>query len=609
MQTRHAVADLAKRDLAGAATVSLRKDIGSVESDLRARFLARPDETDLTMLRPVIAGSWRRCVAWKAPLDPAPVSLGPDIDQWVVDSAEPAIRTLLRAQNEGEGCVVVGDRFGTVASLRGTPAARHWAERFFARAGTSLAEDVAGTNCIGTAIEEERGLTVAGAEHLSSRLEDCWSCSALVRDPLRRSVRAVLGVVMPMSCLEHLDPDGLGAGVEQAAAEVADVLTAKVAAREHALLAAYLRQARKRGAQAVMAIDGRTTIANEEAIEILGPRAQPVLAAYAREARVENATIYRKLSLEDGSKVEVCVDPVECGGELVGSVLALRPAATCGATPRGGTAEHETDPCAGLVGSSPLFVRTVEHARRAIERAAPALIVGEAGTGKRALALAIAGAWGEGRCLLAAEDLQTREGVRELKAALDRAGTAVIFRGDLVPAVAWTEVEALLESHPSPRLVITARRLDRSAAAALRAFGCMQIEMPALRARSDDVPALASAFLGEVPNGPRRISPRLLKTLTATDLPGNVAELREIVISAASRCAGKEITIEDLTAEHRQAVVRTALPPLQAAEVMQIQEALREAEGNRVKAAEILRIGRSTLYRRLEKYTRLGCDL
>ncbi|MBS1843128.1 MAG: hypothetical protein JST53_01815 [Actinobacteria bacterium] len=576
--------------------------------ELRDAFLTDPDGTELSALRPIIARSWRRSSAWNTSLDYAPVPREPEVEEWVLDSAEPAIRRLLRAAHDRGGCVVMADRFGTVTSLRGARQARHRAEEFFAPAGTSLAEDVAGTNCIGTAIEEERGLIVIGCEHLSSRLDRSWSCSALVRDPLRGSLRAVLGLVLPLATDGGTIPEGLSALVERAAAEVADVLAARLAAREQALLTAYLRQLRKRGSGAVLAIDGRTSISSTGALEMLDPRAQPVLAAYAQEARRAGCALRRELSLDDGTSVDVCIDPVSWGAEVVGSVLTLRPAGTGSTVRRTPTPRGEAGPFADMVGESPAFARAIEHGLRAVEREAPTLIVGAAGTGKRMMAIAIATAWQEGPHLVAARDLVEPGKVVELASVLERGGAAVILRADLAPQAVWTEVAALTHGRRPARLVITAGRLPESAAALLLTAGSMQIEMPSLRARRDDIPALVSTFLAAV-DGPGQISSRLLKTLTETDLPGNVAQLREIVTGAAPRCSTAEITPDDLTAEHRQALMRTTLPPLQAAEVTEIQQALREAGGNRMRAAEILRIGRSTLYRRLEKYSRLGYDL
>jgi transcriptional regulator of acetoin/glycerol metabolism len=579
----------------------------SPEAELRGRFLADPAGADLSDLRPVIAGSWQRSLAWNASLDPVSEARDPEIDQRVIDSAEPAIRMLLRATREQESCVVLADRFGTVATVRGSRTSLRWA-RGFARPGTSLAEDVAGTNCVGTAIEEQRGVTVAGREHLAPRFDDCWTASSLVRDPLRRSVRAVLALVLPRADSGDLNPDGLSALVDRAAAEVADVLAAKLAAREQSLLTAYLRHVRKRGSGAVMAIDGRTTIANHGALDLLGPREQLVLAAYAQEAQRARHDMKRELTLDDGSSLAVDIHPVLWGDEPVGSVLDLRGAAGLGKDAATPSASERIDPFAALIGQSPAFTRAMELAHRVIERGESAHIIGETGTGKRTLALAMAQAHGASGVPFDGESLEGNELAR-VGPMLEQDRVVVIHRADLMQGGGWRDLTRLAAGRPDARFVLTGRSLPSAALEFVRAIGSLEIEMPALRARRDDVPSLVSTFVGTVAEGSGRVSSRLLKALMEAELPGNVAQLREIVTTAATRCSTSELTTEDLTAEHREALMRNSLSPLQIAEAMQIREALREAEGNRVRAAEILRIGRSTLYRRLDMYTRLGFEL
>jgi DNA-binding NtrC family response regulator len=167
----------------------------------------------------------------------------------------------------------------------------------------------------------------------------------------------------------------------------------------------------------------------------------------------------------------------------------------------------------------------------------------------------------------------------------------------------------VLEHRGSNRVFITAHRLTDPALRVLATIGSVEITMPALDARREDIPALVAQRLAATAEGPRRVSPRLMRLFAEATFARNVTELREIVGRAAVRCAGNELTSDDLAEEDRRALMRIALSPLQTAEAEQIREALRRASGNRVRAAAILKIGRSTLYRRLDAYARLGFDL
>jgi sigma-54 dependent transcriptional regulator, acetoin dehydrogenase operon transcriptional activator AcoR len=88
-----------------------------------------------------------------------------------------------------------------------------------------------------------------------------------------------------------------------------------------------------------------------------------------------------------------------------------------------------------------------------------------------------------------------------------------------------------------------------------------------------------------------------------------VAALRTAVVSAAKNATSNVVDVSDLGELQQQAIARGRLSRLEAAELEQLRHALAEARGNRVRAAELLEIGRSTLYRKIDSYTRRGYDL
>jgi transcriptional regulator of acetoin/glycerol metabolism len=99
-----------------------------------------------------------------------------------------------------------------------------------------------------------------------------------------------------------------------------------------------------------------------------------------------------------------------------------------------------------------------------------------------------------------------------------------------------------------------------------------------------------------------------MEALTKAHWPGNVADLRELVI-AASAGGRPSFGLGDLTQPRREQLARGRLTRLEAAELEQIRHALMESGGNKVEAAEELEIARSTLYRKINLYTRQGFDL
>jgi transcriptional regulator of acetoin/glycerol metabolism len=133
--------------------------------------------------------------------------------------------------------------------------------------------------------------------------------------------------------------------------------------------------------------------------------------------------------------------------------------------------------------------------------------------------------------------------------------------------------------------------------------------MPPLRERGEDVGVLASILLRNALGRDVGMSPKLRDALVVADWPGNVSQLRELVESAASQSLSGELHLSDLNAVQLRRLGTTRLSRLEEAELQQIRAALAEASGNRVRAATLLGIGRSTLYRKIEAYEVMGFDL
>jgi DNA-binding NtrC family response regulator len=146
------------------------------------------------------------------------------------------------------------------------------------------------------------------------------------------------------------------------------------------------------------------------------------------------------------------------------------------------------------------------------------------------------------------------------------------------------------------------------------------IHLPPLRERLEDIPLLVGHFLRTLEVGVGRnvkhISPEALDALTRHRWPGNVRELQNVVHRSLLACRGDEITLADLPADLKNAVLpplpalngkshngdahrEDEILPLRELERRAIQRALRATQGSVGKAAKLLGIGRATLYRRI----------
>lgn len=136
----------------------------------------------------------------------------------------------------------------------------------------------------------------------------------------------------------------------------------------------------------------------------------------------------------------------------------------------------------------------------------------------------------------------------------------------------------------------------------------IEIEIPPLRARGDDVLLLAEHFLERFSRRHGRqlaFSESSLMALKTHAWPGNVRELSHAIERAVLLCAGQRIEPDHLRLTSTDPVADLSgsrIMPLEEAEALFIRNALDRFDGNAEKAAGALGISRSAMYRRMEKF-------
>jgi DNA-binding NtrC family response regulator len=303
-----------------------------------------------------------------------------------------------------------------------------------------------------------------------------------------------------------------------------------------------------------------------------------------------------------------------------------------------------------LVGHAP----AMERLRRIIARVGgcdvPVLVSGETGSGKELVARAIhaasprrdgpfvavnCGALNDN--LLAAELFGVERGAYT-GAATSRPGLFVAADGgtllldevgDMPPTMQTSLLRVLETFEVQPLGATRLRKVDVRVVAAshrdlpdLTAKGMfrddlryrlevVRIEVPPLRDRLEDLPELCQHVLGEVRQRyklpDRHLAPATLQALCARRWPGNVRELRHLLTSAALTAEDVEILPGDLppersTQDSSAAVDQPDVPARtgRAARSDSAQRALRTTAGHHGRAAQLLGVSRSTLYRYLQ---------
>src|SRR5256885_1021644 len=139
------------------------------------------------------------------------------------------------------------------------------------------------------------------------------------------------------------------------------------------------------------------------------------------------------------------------------------------------------------------------------------------------------------------------------------------------------------------------------------------IELPPLRERREDIPIFVKAFLERIAQEhglePKQLSPQAQEVIMAYDWPGNVRELENALERAAVLTKGDTIelaTLPEKLAERRAEPLVAerphANPTLDVIERAYITWVLQSEGGNKTRAAEVLGIDPSTLYRKLSRY-------
>jgi two-component system response regulator AtoC len=285
-----------------------------------------------------------------------------------------------------------------------------------------------------------------------------------------------------------------------------------------------------------------------------------------------------------------------------------------------------------MTGRSLVMQRLFGRLRQAAPHLRVATLEGEPGTGK-ALAARTLHAMGPASSAAFVACAASHFLAVETQALLEevRGGTLLLTRLDELTAeqqsrfvdfLEWWEHRSGRDAQgPFPRqlFVSSAKPLRQlSAGGELRAdlsyrLTAIRFELPPLRERHDDIPALAEWFTilhGGLHGKPMRgLGPGSLARLLSHNWPGNVRELETVIANAVMECAGqwiRPIDIPPLLAAPQARTTQTAIrdseddPNLDRMILRHITHVLARTRGNKLRAAQLLGISRSTLYRLLE---------
>lgn len=303
----------------------------------------------------------------------------------------------------------------------------------------------------------------------------------------------------------------------------------------------------------------------------------------------------------------------------------------------------------GMIGRSPLMLEVFAKIRRIAPHFRTVLITGATGTGKELVATALhrlsmasAAPFAVCNCSALVENLLESELFGYVKGAFTGAnqdkqgifeyangGTVFLDEVGELPLAAQAKILRVLQNHEVQRVGSPLRRqVDVRVVAATHRdlrkmvsqgqfredlfyrLSVVEISVPRLAQRKEDLPLLQRHFLemysALFKKGITGITRRAQLRLATHSWPGNVRELENVISSSCIMALGKVIDLLDLPE-----IFRTPVPTddVEEEEMVSLEEVqrrhllrvLNHVQGNKAKAAEILGVGRNTLYQMLSR--------
>jgi transcriptional regulator of acetoin/glycerol metabolism len=614
-------------------------------AEARDHFLAA-EPVDRAAVREPILASWWRSRGWNVAADHLDLSfLGePDLGSTLARAAEPVLRHLSEQLDGQPISIILTDANGLVLRrFTGDHDLERKLDSIMLVPGFSYAEEVVGTNGIGTALESGGPAHVFGHEHYAERLEGLACAGVPLRDPVSGKVVGLID----LTCWRR-DADPLMVSlVKSTADQLGQALTETSNGRDMRLLQEYTKACRHTGG-IVLALGNDVVMLNDHARQALSPADQAALISQATETLATEAVAagargrWRPVGavtvdLPSGAVARMFCRPVGEAG-----LLAVSAAAVSSAGPSAGSSSvvprlladgvvhvklvapvlpasadlplaRAAMSLPGIVGSGAAWRRACRVAEAGYERGEWLTLEGERGVGKLALVRAVhqrRNPTAPCHVLDAADAAREADWIDRVRSEVDEGvGLLVLRHVQALNARQVRAVSAALQQAKAAgrdadlRVAVT---LDRSAARAdltglLRLFSGT-VAVPPLRHHSEDLRELVPFFLGKLSQQGRvTCSPAATQLLLRHTWPGNAAQLWQVLKQVVQRRRVGQILPEDLPPEC-WTVSRRVLSPLESIERDAIVQSLLDHEGNKIRAARALGMSRATIYRRIHEY-------
>jgi hypothetical protein len=532
----------------------------------------------------VIERSWRRSLSHQVSPDRvADEAREIDLETALYRAAAPVLSHWEERLLDTPMTLLLGDRAGRIVARRlGEKGLRSRLDDVRAAEGFDFSEATMGTNGLGTALAEGRSVLVAGSQHYNDLLASLTCAAVPIVAPGGSVVGSVSlgGPVEATSSLMLSLTKEIGQQVEQR-------LRAQTTPEDLALALSFMRY--KNSRRPTVVVDRHSMMANTPGLPFVSVDSHLVL--------------WELLNGHDWQRQEVLEFTLPTGVLIAGRQV-----------PEAGEPRfvvHFHEPVhEGSASSGDCAGATVRRSRSTPIATHPVRVVqGPAGSGRLTAAQELLAARSATECVVLVAGAP--EWATAVEETLASGGDVVLRRLEALPAAAAGDLDKLVCEHRQAAgaglrtsvLVLTSTADSASPEVREVLAQCGPVEVvPDLGASKERIPGLVRDMLADLdPGGRHSLAPSALQALLQYAWPGQARELREVLAEVLTGDPPPMIERSHLPERVRATVARRRLTLMEAAERDAIVKALAIAEGNKSAAAELLGIGRTTLYRRMRQ--------
>ncbi len=619
----------------------------------------------LARLDPTVLQSWRRCMPRLNPWATSRlyVAQGSGLESVLRTQAElisvgmPVIEDIHQFV-EGSNCaILLSDGSARIIAVGGDKSAVRHTESLHLGLGSYWSEGQQGTNALGLVLVNAMPAQVVGAEHYLELYHQFTTSAAPVHDIHGR----IIGLLAIVGRAEDANSHTL-ALVMSAARAISNQLQTNWSLQEANQRLNEVHAVMSTISEGVISWDdeGKINHVNNQAGVMLGINpaiimGQPVERALNVPTAIQNA-IQNGQEIRDvevnfqinghGTRSMVTLRPIIDAANVSGYILLLRPIEEVHQLVQKQAGSHASIRVDDVHGKSTAMRQVIRQIHIAARGLAPVLLQGEGGVGKNHIAQAIHNDSTRAgkpflaincraipREIMAGELLgeENEERIRPSKFELAHGGTLVLDQLDSLSLEMQAALLQVIETghimriggiHPIPVdvRIIAATSVDLQNQISegsflphlFYRFGVFNIKIPPLRYRVEDIPLLVERIqkrVGRQEGQEIDIDEEVMAILYQYPWPGNVRELESVLERAILQCNNGVITPADLSETVRQGRV-LALDSLNPLPLISLAEAEQEAiiragwahNGRVVAMARDLKIGRTTLWRKMKRY-------